>query len=349
MNSLVSKKSLAGRLAFSIILNSVILTMSLGIVFGNSVSAQNAQQPAKKQTPVPQKKKKAGEITILPPEVLTLSTKDNVNMVCTFFAAPQNEDEATGKNAIPFILIHDWEGSRTDLEPLGTYLQSLGNAVIIPDLRGHGDSTTVTGVTKPISHSKFRKTEVGSAMLDIERCKKYLVQRNNEGQLNIDLLSVVAVGHTSALAAAWTIKDWAFENQGSIKQGKDVKSLTFISPRKSLKGIPLNPSLKNPLLSGRSGQNLPTLVVWSANDDGAKDSQAAVDLMKKGRPDPLKIDEDKRARMTTLFEHAVPRSKLTATELIKIDQKVWLRIARFVAFKVGAHRDDLRWSSRERK
>jgi hypothetical protein len=62
-----------------------------------------------------------------------------------------------------------------------------------------------------------------------------------------------------------------------------------------------------------------------------------------------KIDEDKRESMTTLFDHIVPRSQLNATELIKGNQEVWLRIARFVAFKVGSHREDFRWSSRERK
>ena len=194
------------------------LAVLMALFCGSSLSAQNAEQPVQDKKPAP-RKRKPDEIEILPPEVVTLSTKDNVNLVCTFFAAPQNEEEATGKVAIPFILLHDWEGSRADLEPFGTYLQSLGNAVIIPDLRGHGESTSVAGVSKPIDHSKFRKSDVASAMLDIERCKKYLVKRNNEGKLNIDLLSIVAVGHTSTLAAAWTIEDWAFQNQGSIKQG----------------------------------------------------------------------------------------------------------------------------------
>ncbi len=89
---------------------------------------------------------------------------------------------------IPFLLIHDWGGSRADLLPFAEYLQKSGYAVIVPDLRGHGESTARAGGTAKLDSAKFRKSDMAGVLLDIERCKKYLVQRNNDGELNIDLL-----------------------------------------------------------------------------------------------------------------------------------------------------------------
>jgi hypothetical protein len=313
------------------------------VVFSPSSYAQNPQQPATEANA------KQDDRPIPPPANITLETKDKVLLKCTYFAAPTDQ-AGSGKSVIPFLLIHDWDGSRADLLPFAEYLQKSGYAVIVPDLRGHGESIARAGGTAKLDSAKLRKSDMTAVLLDIERCKKYLVQRNNDGELNIDLLNVVVVGKSAVFALDWTISDWSWQNRGAIKQGKDVKSLTLISPEKKAKNIGLSQSLRSPLFSGRAGNNLPTLVLWSADDDVAADeSDSIYRSMKKGRPDLDKIeDPEKRREQESLFKVAIPSSRYTGTELIRDDGRLWKYIANFVETKVGSKKDDYRWQSRER-
>lgn len=301
---------------------------------------------------------KKDKVDVPAPENLTLDTSDGVQLKCTYFkaAALEGADQDAGKVTIPFILLHDWEGTRADMLPFAQYLQSLGCAVIVPDLRGHGESTAVAKSTTPLDYEKFRKSEVLTTLKDIETCKKYLVQRNNDGELNIDMLNLVAVGETAVLAVRWTLADWyAFPPvQGGIKQGQDVKSLTMISPRRKLAGISLNTEVKHSLFAGSIGPNLPTMIVWAADDEsGAKDGSWIYETMRKGRPDVDKIeDAAEKAKATTLFQAPVPSSSANGGELMRDGRSARVMfpfLARFVASQVGTRRDEYPWTSREKK
>lgn len=316
--------------------------MIAAIIFSPSLFAQNPQQPATAA--------KQDDRPIPPPANITLETKDKVQLKCTFYAAP-TDGQGTGKSVMPFLLIHDWEGSRDDLLPFAEFLQRSGYAVLVPDLRGHGGSISLAGGTAKLDCKKFRKSDMVAVLMDIERCKKYLVKRNNDGELNIDLLNIVAVGKSAVFAMDWTISDWSWPNRGPIKQGKDVKSLTLISPEKKAKNIGLSQSLRSPLFSGRTDTNLPTLLLWSTKDDVAADeSDSIYRAMEKGRPDLDKIDDpDERLEKQTLFKAEIPKS-YTGTELIRDNQVqgLWQHIVNFVETKVGTKKDDYRWQSRER-
>ena len=65
----------------------------------------------------------------LKPEPLSLTTLDGVVLECTWFPSDR------GKEAVPVILLHDWEGNRGEVHNLGVALQKLGYAAIAPDLR----------------------------------------------------------------------------------------------------------------------------------------------------------------------------------------------------------------------
>ena len=76
------------------------------------------------------------------PEDITLTTEDGVKLAVTYYAGTK------GKDSIPVILLHGYGflESRKDYAGLAPYLQDeLGCAVIVPDLRGHGDSTSRQG------------------------------------------------------------------------------------------------------------------------------------------------------------------------------------------------------------
>ena len=293
------------------------------------------------------------KLEIPEPEEVVLETSDGVKLTTTYFKPAVAEGDQA--KAIPFILLHDWEGDRTQLLKYGAFLQSAGHAVIVPDLRGHGDSTAVAGLAKPIDAKKFRKKEVASVLEDVERCKKYLVKRNNEGEVNIDMLSVVAVGKTSVLAVEWVVNDWyAFPpyNAKGIKQGKDVKSLILISPRKKLEGLSLIANWKNSPYSAVNGDTIPLMIVWGSGDDeAAKDSESLFKLAKKSRPDPEEIeDPKKREEATTLAGVPVRGNRSTGVQLM-IQPRVkglWGYTEKFVSKKMEANADSMPWKSRQK-
>ncbi len=188
-----------------------------------------------------QAKKPAGQ---QPPEPtfedVTLDTKDGVLISATYYPGPEK------KTTVPLILIHDWDGNRTELHWLATWLQELGHAVIVPDLRGHGTSVRQRGVDEPISREKMnRPAAIESALWDIEAAKTYLMQRNNEGKLNIEQLGVLGTGFGATLALKWAVQDWSYPSLPTIKRGQDVKALILVSPRRSFKGVHVNKELKS--------------------------------------------------------------------------------------------------------
>ncbi len=261
-------------------------------------SQQTQRTPARRQ---PQRKPAAkGKASKFPaPETVTVETKDGVTLTCTWFApegaaasrgaggnaaTSTTQVSAKGKSTAPFILLHDWDRSREDLLYLGRFLQLSGHAVIVPDFRGHGESLTVAGSKRPIDRSRFRKKEMATLLGDVEACKKFLMRKNDAGELNIDLLNVAAVGKSAILAMQWAISDWSWAPVGSIKQGQDVKSLILIAPEQKLKGLSIKPLLKHPLFVGERAEPLPMLVIYSASHpESVEQSTEIYDGIKKGR------------------------------------------------------------------
>ena len=298
------------------------------------------------------------EIEIPKYEHIILDTPDGVRLKCTYFAPPKVKDaaeDAPKKPAMPFILLHDWEGDRRQLLKYGLFLQKSGHAVIVPDLRGHGQSVSVEGLKKPLDYKKFRKQEVMSAQKDIERCKKFLVQKHNQGDVNIDLLSVVAVGETSVLAVQWILNDWfAFpsHNPQGIKQGQDVKSLMLVSPVKKLAGVSMVNNIQHPLFTSVDGSGaMPMLVLWSSFEKTAKESKEIAEILGKHRPDVSKIeDKAERLKASELIEITTKKNRLSGVEMLansKVDN-LWKAITvRLFENKVAANAEQFPWITRE--
>ncbi len=289
---------------------------------------------------------------------LILDTPDGVHLKCTYFAPPKLKDAAEGAPAtpaMPFILLHGWDGDRRELLNYGLYLQKSGHAVIVPDLRGHGQSVSVEGLKKPLDYKKFRKPEVMSAQKDIERCKKFLVQKHNQGEVNIDLLSVVAVGDTSVLAVQWVLNDWyAFpsHNPQGIKQGQDVKSLMLVSPVKKLAGVSMMNNIQHPLFTGVDGTGaMPMLVLWSSFEKTAKESKEIAEIFGKHRPDISKIeDKAERSKASELIKVSTKKSRLSGVEMIANSKvnNLWKAITvGLFQNKVAANADKFPWITRE--
>ncbi len=297
------------------------------------------------------------------PEEVTLETKDKVQLVCTYFppSTPSEtadeketpdsekttaEESADGKKVIPYIVLHDWESSRENTEALATFLSSQGNAVIIPDLRGHGASTQVVGYDKAIDVQDFKSAEINAVLEDIETCKRFLVKKNNAGELNVDMLAVIAIGKTAPLATAWVVKDWSFAPyRKGIKQGQDVKTLIMISPEKKLGAFAINRVISAPIFSGPTA--LPTIVAWGAQSETSKETQSIYNRLEKKRPEV----KDKSAGTKTLYQAPLRNSSLTGVEIGSDPKfkKLWGYFHKTVSGKINDNLDKLPWQDRSEK
>lgn len=293
-----------------------------------------AQSKARKKTKKPD----------LPPlKRILLETKDGVELQADWLAG-----EGT-KETLPIILVHDWDSDRVALRPLAEYLQKKHrHAVIVPDLRGHGESLNVKGSDKELDRTRFKKNQIGSMAQDIDSCRRFLQTKNDEGELNLDMLVVLACGKSNAFAAAWCIGDWQWPPVGGIKQGQNVKTLIMLSPAKRFKGMQLSKIIKDQLFSSKTS-SLPTLVIWGVNEQDAADSQSIYETMKKNRSEPEYDDDAVRWENKRLF-HANYDSAETSEALLRQQgMGLFKTIALFIEKKVVAQKAQLTWQNRSGK
>jgi pimeloyl-ACP methyl ester carboxylesterase len=282
-------------------------------------------------------------------EEMTLETKDNVQLRCTYFPSTLE------KKAVPVILVHGWLGSRKDYDGLARYLQKAGHAVLTLDLRGHGESKTrkvlggkdeeLDAVKEPM---KFKK-EIPLMTVDIERAKKFLREENNEGRCNIDLLCVVASDFGAIVAAEWAIIDWSWPMLASGKQGQDVKGLVFLSPPATQQAKPM-PKLATSNIRAINYM----ILVGNADPKALGDAKAR--LYNTLERFHFKVDEslpkekqiEERLKNQSLFLVEFD-TKLQGAKLLtdnNLAGAVALNIARFIQLRMVAKADEYPWAMR---
>ena len=140
------------------------------------------------------------------------------------------------KDAVPVLLLHPFKGSRADFNDLALALQEAGCAVLVPDLRGHGQSTRrINADGKEVeieqalmNHQDFEAMGYADTKTsgDVEACNKFLRAKNNLKELNIDKLVIIGAEMGAAVAIDWAQSDWSWPVlPGAPKQGQDVKAL----------------------------------------------------------------------------------------------------------------------------
>ena len=218
------------------------------------------------------------------PEDITLETKDLVQLKCTWYAG------VNGKKTVPIIIVHGWEGNRNQFDSLALFLQSKeggGHAVIVPDLRGHGASTSrklPNGEEVPLDRERFRPQDFAAMVqFDLEAVKSHLMKQNNEGKLNIEALTIVGSEFGSLVALGFAVQDWSWPQLATIKQGQDVKALVLISPEKTFKGMTATKALQHPVVRA----HLSILIVAGRQDrSGYSDAKTIYTQLKRYHPDP---------------------------------------------------------------
>lgn len=186
-------------------------------------------------------------------EDVKITTEDKVDLKVTYFKGNQKKETPV------LIFLHGKGGSRQNWKDIATVFQKeLGFAVVTVDLRGSGDS----------NQTKMKKPDYQAMVLqDMEAVKQFLLERHQDGELNMNKLGIVGCDVGAAVAIAFTNLDWQKEPyddgatpEESTPRGQDVQALVLISPDPTTPGL-LIPKTATEL------RNFPKLAVMVAASD----------------------------------------------------------------------------------
>ncbi len=268
----------------------------------------------------------------LEPRTVKLNTKDDVELRAAYFPSDK------GKDAIPVLLIHEWKGQASPYFELSKKLQANGSAVLVPEYRGHGGSRDYVdsrGQTKRFDVARMNKRDIEKIVaMDLESCKGFLKEENNEGKLNLNALVVIAVGEGAIFAGHWALHDWNFPSIGRKKQGQDVKALIYISPEKQIKGIGIDSTLSDPHLI-----QLPIMIVAGK---GSSEAEEATRIAKQVEGMKKRIGRG----AATGFNLLMPDTSLSGPRLVNDVSEVSTAIIEFVSNEVEVSETENPWINR---
>lgn len=272
------------------------------------------------------------------PENISLETKDDVTIKATYYASKLK------KKAVPIIMLHGWKGNRGEYHIVAGLLQKQGYAVICPDLRGHGESLTyklANGDSQEFDLDKMKGPDIEKMVFDVEAVKRYLVKRNNDGELNVNALCIIGADFSGTIAMMWSAADWNARSLPSIKQGQDVKAIVLLSPVESFHGVTTRSSMGHPIIRAK----LSTLICVGKEDAKALgDARRIHTAMQRFRGKPP-ADEEEALKKQDLFlvEDA---TSLQGTGLLRNGLQTPGEIQKFLYLRLSLKLDEYDWVER---
>jgi len=181
-----------------------------------------------------------------------------------------------GDSAAPILLVHepgpgrsgqDFEEPIAELEnqSLAAYLQEMGYAVLIVDLRGHGANRGRRGA----------RWDPRRAVGDLQAAYRFLIDRHNRRELNLAKLAAIGLGASANLVA-----EWAASPAGAVSiegRASDLAALALISPEPQLAERRIAPAI------ARLSARMPVLILAGRDDDKAIDVINAVRVAIEGQ------------------------------------------------------------------
>ncbi len=302
-----------------------LLALGVATAYGSAALAAS---------PKPEEKK------IPPPEDLVRETVDGLNLAFTYYPS------AEGKEAVPVVLLHMFKGKRSDYRDLALYLQQIGHAVVVPDLRGHGESTKFRNGAA-IDANRMAASEFNNMwMLDMEAIKGFLWRENNEGRCNLNRLCVVGSEMGASIALAFAAHDWAIRGAantypfyGPRQLGAFTKGLVLLSPPLQFKNISATAAIRRLEQTTRvaDGPAIPAeriailMLVGGEAGDSKKDADRIESLLKRYHPEPE--GENKKEKKT--FFYGVLATQLQGTKLLGVRElRVEQHISAFINLRL---------------
>jgi pimeloyl-ACP methyl ester carboxylesterase len=177
---------------------------------------------------------------------MSITTEDGVAIKFSYY--PSDKEES-----VPVILLHGGGGKRDDLRGVAEYLSSQGHTVLLPDLRGHGESTEQTkgGRTVMLSHKTQNKNDIDAMVIhDLTKLWNFLLKENNDKVLNIKKLCVVGVDMGAIVAINFAAKNYTEKDYRNQPRGKDVRGLVLVSPPSAYRGASYAQATGQPCFKG---------------------------------------------------------------------------------------------------
>jgi dienelactone hydrolase len=259
------------------------------------------------------------------PQLIDLQTDDGVMIAATYFPPPR-----PGKDVPVVMLLHGYGEKQAVFFPtemqhdVAFALQDKGYAVLTFDFRGHGHSTRRAGATQgadrnasgsgKIAFNELRSpAQLATLLNDIETAKRFLLQKNNAGELNVAKLAVVGNEMGASLGTLWAYRDWQYPIQAGFsgKQGQDVQALVLVSPQYNFMGIGINKELTY------MQQRLPIHVIV-----GRKDEKSSADAKKMYQSALRARPSDTDSKITELNTKAKGGQLLNPDLELDVDQEI---------------------------
>jgi pimeloyl-ACP methyl ester carboxylesterase len=293
------------------------------------------------------------------PETVALEANDGAVLSCRWYPSPKSESD--GKNVIPIIILHGWAGQGSQLDGLATYLRARGHAVIVPDLRGHGASMTLKRPNEnPDMEMKIAddgdfeadgQPVAGSVVMDfmvrydMETVKGFLTDKNDLGEVNMELLCLVAFDEMSIVAVNWAAHDWSRQQPADRKQGQDVKALVLISPVRAFRGATMAKALTHETIRDR----LSVMIVAGKQDASAYRDATRLHTSLERKRAPLPRDDADRLKLQDLFLIGLNTSLQGVRILNQPSFDIEKKIAAFIQLRLVNQRSHRALAWRQRR
>lgn len=262
-----------------------------------------------------------GQTKVPEPKIETLTTKDGVELKVTYYPSTLKKD------ATPVVILADWKDSRSVVDSLARRMHDPKKnpndpqgqpthkafAVLTVDLRGHGDSTkqVIGGQRRELDAARLGRNDLNAMVqYDMEAVRKFLVEKNDAEELNINRLTIVGAGLGASVAVNWAAVDWSAPPLAVGKQGQDVKALVLLSPRWQNKGLSMQNALRQPGVR----QEIAFCMLYGEKDRQVKADVARIEKqLERYHPEPKEVTAE---TPDTLVSLAAPTS-LQGTKMLK--------------------------------
>jgi pimeloyl-ACP methyl ester carboxylesterase len=311
--------------------------LAAAIVFCPATPAV-AAPPPKGKSAEPAKAKK---MELPKPQDLVLQTGDGLELALTYYPGTQ------GKDSVPVVLLHMFKQSRNDYKDLAPSLQRMGYAVVMPDLRGHGESTRLKSGTEINATALSPKQFTAMVNQDMAEIKLFLWERNNQGELNIDKLCVVGAEMGASVALDFALADALDQDRNRVlrpdyKLGRFVKALVLISPELSFPGLSIRDAAAHPAIQ----RDIAMLIVVGKQDSRAQEEAKRIHALFE-RYHPSSAKGENLGEKPLIFSRL--DTSLQGTKLLDPKFKLPQVIGSFIYDRLVKSRQSSEWIWRERK